>query len=287
MKFAPGYEYSVPTLYLITIALLVLIDIIRPKRTSEASVNVEAPANGKATSPGEGEGALFPDWLIRDLFFHIEPDLQSDEDPRCKSVNESVRDALSTGRLRAWGRDAAKYQRGEKAALEEVKKSYWENARLVPSFFLQRRAFSGLVHAMPPTGVPGVQYRDIRVNRNQALGKWPIPTGRKWPDFMDNREKFQLYEAACLFFDDAPVLPMPARSQKLFGEWKGGWLANAPSRLKILPQLREVVTMAVDEAYGNEEKTFHPHMEVSRKNLVEWCDKHDERPRFLFKDQRG
>jgi hypothetical protein len=45
--------------------------------------------------------------------------------------------------------------------------------------------------------------------------------------------------------------------------------------------------MAVDEAYEKEEKTFHPHMKVRRNDLVEWCEKHGERPRFLFKDQRG
>ena len=121
------------------------------------------------------------------------------------------------------------------------------------------------------------------MNRNQALEIWPVPGGRKWPDFMDGHEKIQLYEAACLFFDNAPILPMPARSQKLFDEWKMQWLANYPNRLPVLVQRGEAVAMAIDSAHGEREKTFHPHMEVYRKDLVKWCETHGERPRFCSK----
>src|ERR1700730_16121529 len=58
--------------------------------------------------------------------------------------------------------------------------------------------------------------------RNRSLASSKQPRVGAWPDFKkwDQREKFELYEPACLWFHREPVLPMPRNAQEKYQEWK-------------------------------------------------------------------
>ncbi len=115
---------------------------------------------------------FYPDWTIRELFLHIDPHLISAGDARWKTVDQLIHDALATGRLTAWGRDDTKGKFGNRAPQEEIEKGYWLTAGLMLNFFLPGEDHQYLIYARPSKN-GGPQYRDIQVNKAQALKIWP------------------------------------------------------------------------------------------------------------------
>jgi hypothetical protein len=59
----------------------------------------ERDANKNLASP------VVPDWPVRDLFFHIDPnvlDIRPDDEAPWQTVGNSIRDAFALGQLKVW-----------------------------------------------------------------------------------------------------------------------------------------------------------------------------------------
>jgi len=118
----------------------------------------------------------FPDWTIRELFIHIDPSILTAGEARGNAIASKVRDELSVGKLKAWGRNDARLSFGKDAPLEEIGKDYWRNGSLEPYFFLAGEDHRWLVHAKPEANLSGPHYRDIHVNKSQVMALWPQPS---------------------------------------------------------------------------------------------------------------
>jgi hypothetical protein len=118
----------------------------------------------------------FPDWTIRELFIHIDPSILTAGEARGNAIASKVRDELSVGKLKAWGRNDARLSFGKDAPLEEIGKDYWGNGSLEPYFFLAGEDHRWLVHAKPEANLSGPHYRDIHVNKSQVMALWPQPS---------------------------------------------------------------------------------------------------------------
>ncbi len=111
-----------------------------------------------------------PNWPIRSLFFHLCPDILSNErQDLWDEIGIQVLDKFSTGMLMAWGRPDT----GAGRPLCPIEPSYWRDAKLIHTFFLPGADHEGLVHARSEK--TGEGYRDLRVNRMQVLSIWPEP----------------------------------------------------------------------------------------------------------------
>jgi hypothetical protein len=120
-----------------------------------------------------GDGG--PDWPIHELFSYLEPEvLERPEENLWQKAGDVIRDALSLGRLTAWGRPY-KTQLGdwvgERAALRPIEKTYWEKAYFTYFFFDSTAQDQTHCYADRDTGRPA--YTDLRVNRAQTLKIWP------------------------------------------------------------------------------------------------------------------
>jgi hypothetical protein len=108
-----------------------------------------------------------PDWTLRELFLHIEPDVL-DTDNGWERIGRDILDKLSTGQLSAWGR--ARRQARE-TNLAPIPTAFWANATFTYFFFAEDATDQD--HAIEGIGVFQSSYSDIRVNRAQALSFWP------------------------------------------------------------------------------------------------------------------
>lgn len=115
-----------------------------------------------------------PNWPIRELFLHISPTaLDHPTESLWVRVGDKVRDALSLGRLRIWGRPHEtnlKKLVGERPALRLIDPSYWQEAHFTYSFFYAQTE-DAHCYAGGNTGLPS--YTDLQVNRAEALALWP------------------------------------------------------------------------------------------------------------------
>ena len=133
--------------------------------------------------------AIYPDWTIRELFFHIRPDLIDEPDKvRWASVGREVMDHLSTGRLKVWGRPI--YVTGRRKPMKAVdERRYWAHAEFSYWFLKENGRESAHTWVKAETGLP--DYADLQVNRAEALSIWPEP-GKP----ADDRTEIMLLDAA-------------------------------------------------------------------------------------------
>jgi hypothetical protein len=111
-----------------------------------------------------------PDWPIRSLFFHIDPDvLEEDGGPHWETVERDVLNRLSTGQLRAWGELADHGSR----PLTPIPRRFWATATLTHMFYEEGERYEQLIHAQTTGPTPRVSYRNIRFNKIEALAIWP------------------------------------------------------------------------------------------------------------------
>lgn len=127
-----------------------------------------------------------PDWTIRELFYHIDPEILDDADSNAYRKNlKEMKDAFSLNRLRVWGRqrDAQGLGEilGEDAPLVEIEPSYWRRSHFTLSFLDPSSDESA--HTYVERGVELPEYVDLRVNRSKAMSVWPRD---------DAEKKFQL-----------------------------------------------------------------------------------------------
>ena len=132
---------------------------------------------------------IYPDWTIRELFFHIRPDLIDEPDAkRWASVGRQVMDHFSTGRLKVWGRPI--YSPGRRGPMKAVdERGYWAHAEFSYWFLKEDGRESAHTWVKTRTGLP--DYADLQVNRAEALSIWPEP-GKG----ADDRTEIMLLDAA-------------------------------------------------------------------------------------------
>jgi hypothetical protein len=118
--------------------------------------------------------------------------------------------------------------------------------------------------------------------RNRSLASSEQPRVGAWPDFKkwDQREKFELCEAACLWFDREPVLPMPRNAQEKYQEWKRMILGGRLSVTGLI--LRDDIEIAMKR-----KTAINPHLIIYREVLEEVAKHDNVEPRFLFPYRRG
>ncbi len=116
----------------------------------------------------EDKGYLAPDWPIRNLFFHIKPNIS---DAEFNDVAAQVIDKFSTGQLDCWGRPIVD---SDRLPLVPIDYQSWQYLRL--SHWLLDAGGDGMVLQADKRkqNSPVPQYTDLQVNRAQALTIWPL-----------------------------------------------------------------------------------------------------------------
>jgi len=119
-----------------------------------------------------------PNWPIHEVFSHLEPDVLNPAHQRWEKVADELRDALSLGRLRIWGRlcktDLGDWV-GERASLRPIDKTYWYKAYFTYLFFDETAGKAAHCYADRTAGVPA--YTDLQVNRSEVQKLWPKELG--------------------------------------------------------------------------------------------------------------
>jgi hypothetical protein len=112
-------------------------------------------------------------WPIRELFFHIEPNLR--DDPSTKSrelIGKDIIDKFSTGQINVWGRRIDKSSK--RLALAQIPKENWEHAAFTYWFLDANDDQTLAVECRGRSvGAAPLQYCDLRVNRVEVLKMWP------------------------------------------------------------------------------------------------------------------
>lgn len=116
----------------------------------------------------------------------------------------------------------------------------------------------------------------------------------RWPDFKpwDAKDKFELYEAACLWFLFDPMLPMPDRPRALYQQWKVA-IENGGMPVLFTEDGLDNAIMSGLAKHGSAvgiqdgKPLVTPHTNVVRDVLVGWAEHHNEKPLFLFPEERG
>lgn len=159
---------------------------LAPATSAVSGVKDDVPATGPLRFPAAGVSetrtneTLLPDWPIRGLFFHLKPDLlnyRHDEAP-WEAIGQTIRDRLALGVFNAWGRPDKKdlidslAQDGEMTVPEPIEPAYWRRATFTYWFLSQGKQYEVHTYPEPGSGLPA--YRDLQVNRSQALSLvWP------------------------------------------------------------------------------------------------------------------
>jgi len=111
-----------------------------------------------------------PNWTIRELFYYIRPDLAEDAEAKeWEVVGDELLDKLSTGQLDAWGRFESSSSK-KAGALTKIPQGFWEDADW--TYWFLAEGHDRLVHAKRFSGLGFEEYRDIQVNRSQAMRLW-------------------------------------------------------------------------------------------------------------------
>jgi hypothetical protein len=116
------------------------------------------------------------DWPIHELFSHIRPDVleRSDDGAVWDEVGNDVRDKLSLGRLKGFGRpvgDGISKILGERPALRQIAPDYWHSSHFTFHFFDNTAGDAPHTYVDHNSGLP--EFTDLRVNRAEALLVWP------------------------------------------------------------------------------------------------------------------
>ncbi|MFY9640552.1 MAG: hypothetical protein ACLP02_01940 [Rhodomicrobium sp.] len=129
---------------------------------------------------------------------------------------------------------------------------------------------------------------ELKVSRAQVEGLWPIKQ-KTWPNFSkwDAIDIFKLYEAAALWHDQEPSLPLSSRATLIFNRLRRG-IYN--QEISPYMELREAVTSAVTQHSGDKfslDDAVTVDTQVKRAELIKYAKKHEERPKFLFPGARA
>lgn len=116
------------------------------------------------------ENATVADMAIQDVFFYIDADVL--ENQTFETVGQQILDRLSTGRLKAYGREAH-FGVGSYVGfpnLMPIEQSFWNKAEFTYQFFGEDRQND--VHAEPKPPASGSVYRDVRFTSAEVATHW-------------------------------------------------------------------------------------------------------------------
>jgi hypothetical protein len=117
---------------------------------------------------------LVPDWPIRDLCYHLRPDVHPNGPTSVwDELSLELFDKLSVGQLAIWGRELRRDAATTYGPLEPIPKEYWRTAHLTFVFLLEDREKDRHVDRGPKEPA----YGDLQVNRAQAIAIWPQALG--------------------------------------------------------------------------------------------------------------
>ena len=157
--------------FFFALAAVIILSMVCPWL---AARKAKAQSNAIVTtlSRSEIDSAVIPDWPIRELFFHMSPDLKDGQtNLNFEKTGLEVKDRLSTSQLKIWGR--RKTILGELTPFDEIDPTYWQRADFSYFFLAGDEENSHMEHTRidPYSGL--AEYRDLHVNRSQALKIWP------------------------------------------------------------------------------------------------------------------
>jgi hypothetical protein len=269
-------DYGVPIALVIVGAILFWLSSRRPILSEKRPIE-----------PPESETPTSLDWSLRELFGYLAPHLPltasqknghstiGTRDERWEAIGNEVLKQLSLGRLHASGVGYRNITQRLHAA--PIPPEFWRTAKFT-YWFLDDDG-NGILHAK---NGEGIEYSDIEVNRQEALVIWPrslAPTtsSEPWPDFKkwDKANDFELFEAACLWFDIEPRVPMPDNALDKYQSWRRDILAG---KLSIdADSVRHAIEIAVKR-----DTSVTPHSRIRREKLVTLAGRDGVWPLFLF-----
>ena len=131
--------------------------------------------------------------------------------------------------------------------------------------------------------------RSEAATRDDDLAQSTIEPQRPWPDFdrWDSRNIMRMFEAACLWCDETPGLPMPSAARPIFERLRN---AIYEDRLSGLLSVNESVRVAFGKHMRRQPPETDPvtvNTLVSRDSLMEYAERVNETPRFLFPGARS
>jgi hypothetical protein len=130
-------------------------------RTAKRRVPARAMDTAKHASENS---APAPDWRLHELFLHIDPN--AFEIDRKGRIGQLVKDRLSTGQLKSWGRQIVGSRR---LALAPIPGEFWTD-----SIFTYCPPEGDAPSIWDARAIDGRNYGDVQVNRGEALALWPI-----------------------------------------------------------------------------------------------------------------
>lgn len=170
------------TATLIALWAIIKVASIPPRLAADAKTLLEA-ATQNAMPADTGK---YPDWPVKDLFFHIRPDIleheTGEERANWEKVEKQFLDAASVGRLQVWGRSfdekgmAGLVSGDNSGPLQPVPAIYWRDVTLAHNFYSEREPTKA-THTFPRMHAKGPVplLCDLQVNRAQAETVWPGP----------------------------------------------------------------------------------------------------------------
>lgn len=273
----PLSDWSVP-------ALLVAVGLYLFWRTGKSKTPTAPSRPSKSIKKGE-PGAYCD---LRELFGRLAPQLPltaSKKDGHAtigtshkgwEVIGDEVLKQLSSGQLHAIGAGYKNLTRRLNPAPIPV--DFWLTAKFT-YWFLDDDG-DDILDAKARQNDQEIHYSDIEVNRAEAFGIWP---DEPWPAFdkWDKQKDFQLYEAACLWFNIEPRLPMPERAQRKYQEWKSMILGGG-----MPVHSGDDIRNDIKVAMGNE-AAVTPYLRVYREVLIGLAENEPSKPLFLYPYRRG
>ncbi len=147
-----------------------------------ARVTTEGAQKKPATHATVG---LYPDCGVKELFFHIRPDIleqdEGEDQANWEKVEKQFLDAASVGRVQVWGRPfdnsgmEGLISGDNSGPLQPVPVEYWRSATLSHNFYSDPSPTKS-AHTFPRLNAKNfAPLCDLQVNRAQAEIVWPGP----------------------------------------------------------------------------------------------------------------
>lgn len=147
----------------------------------------EPPEHPTAAAADASPQRMRPDWPIRDLFFHIRPDVTMDDGDLkpWREVAREIKQAHGEGDLVIWATPMPEDHLEEmhfpddRKPARKLRTDYFQEADFTYVFFDDSEAARFKAHCeIEPFNRKDESYCDLKVNKAQALALWPQETAK-------------------------------------------------------------------------------------------------------------